>query len=574
MYIDIVPNRNSPPAVLLREGWREGKKTRKRTLANLSMLPPESVEVLRLSLKGKALVPADETFEILRTRPHGHVAAVLGTLRRIGLDGVLASRASHERDLVIAMICARILQPASKLATARGLEAETATSTLAEELGLQSASADELYAALDWLVERQGRIEAKLARRRLQNGTLLLYDVTSTYFEGRKCPLAKYGHNRDQKKGKLQIVFGLLCTADGCPIAVEVFPGNTSDPETLSSTIEKVRSRFGLKRVVLVADRGLLTEARIEAELRSAEGLEWITALRAPAIQELVASGTLQLSLFDQQDLAEITSAAFPGERLIACRNPLLAGERARKREELLQATEQELEKVVAATQRPKRRLRGADKIGVRVGRVLGRFKVGKHFRYTITDDGFTYERNAQSVAREAATDGVYVIRTRVPADELEAEAAVEAYKSLSTVERAFRSYKTVDLEVRPIYHRAEDRVRAHVLLCMLAYYVEWHMRCALAPILFDDHDRATARALRRSIVAPAERSAAAKEKVRMQRTTEGLPVHSFRTLLEDLATLTRNRTRVSQTKIEFDQLTRPTPVQERAFELLRVSPR
>jgi hypothetical protein len=572
MYIDIVPNRSSPPAVLLREGWREGKKTKKRTLANLSMLPPEAVEALRRALRGEVLVPAGEAFEILRARPHGHVAAVLGTLRRIGLEGVLASRPSRQRDLVVAMVCARILEPGSKLATARGLDPETATSTLGEQFGLEAASAEDLYAALDWLLERQERIEAKLAKQHLEDGTLLLYDVTSTYFEGRTCPLAAYGHSRDRKKGKLQIVFGLLCTAEGCPVAVEVFAGNTADPNTLSSAIEKVRSRFGLSRVVLVADRGMLTEARIEAELRPTEGLDWITALRAPAIQDLLAEGVLQLSLFDERDLAEITSAAFPGERLIACRNPLLATQRARKREELLQATEQELNKVLTATQRPKRRLQGSARIGVRVGRVLGGSKMGKHFRYTITDEGFTYARNAESIAREAATDGLYVIRTSVEAEALEASAAVEAYKSLSTVERAFRSHKSVDLEVRPIYHRAENRVRAHVLLCMLAYYVEWHMRRDLAPLLFDDHDRPSARAQRRSIVAPAKRSPAALEKIRTRRGPDDLPVHSFQTLLRDLATLTRNQTRVAGSTATFDQLARPTALQQRAFELLQVS--
>lgn len=574
MYIDIVPNRSSPPAVLLREGWREGKKTKKRTLANLSMLPPEAVDALRRALKGEVLVPAGEAFEILRARPHGHVAAVLGTLRRIGLEGMLASRTSRERDLVVAMICARILEPRSKLATARGLDAETASSTLGEELGIEAASAEDLYAALDWLLERQPRIEAKLAAKHLEDGTLLLYDVTSTYFEGRTCPLAARGHNRDGKKGKLQIVFGLLCTAEGCPVAVEVFPGNTADPKTLASAIEKVRARFGLSRVVLVADRGLLTEARIEAELRPTEGIDWITALRAPAIQELVESGLLQLSLFDRQDLAEITMAAYPGERLIACRNPLLAADRARKREELLRATERELDKVATATRRSRAPLQGADRIGIRVGRVLGRFKVGKHFRCAITEHGFTYERDTERIAREAATDGVYVIRTSVGAEALGAEAAVEAYKSLANVERAFRSHKTIDLEVRPIHHHAEGRVRAHVFLCMLSYYVEWHMRRALAPLLFDDHDRVGARAQRTSIVAPAKRSPAALDKIRTRRTSDDLPVHSFQTLLKDLATLTRNRTRVAPSTVTFDQLARPTPVQQRAFELLQLSAR
>jgi hypothetical protein len=568
MYIDIVPNRNSPPAVLLRESVREGKKIRKRTVANLSKLPPEVVEVLRRALRGETLVPVGEVFQVERNRPHGHVAAALGSLKRLGVEGLIASRPSRERDLVVAMIVARILEPRSKLATARGLGEETGFSTLAEELGVESATADELYGALDWLVERQGRIESKLAKKHLADGTLLLYDVTSTYFEGRACPLAAHGHSRDQKKGKLQIVFGLLCTAEGCPLAVEVFPGNTSDPQTLASAIDKARERFGLRRVVLVSDRGLLTEARIEAELRPVEGLEWITALRAPAIRKLVEEGELQLSLFDRRDLAEITSAAHPGERLIACRNPFLAEERARKREALLRSTEKELEKIAEATRRKRRPLRGKDAIGVRLGRVLGRFKMGKHFAYEIEEGRFTYWRDLESIRREAALDGLYVIRTSVGKEALEAEAAVDAYKSLSTVERAFRSEKT-DLEVRPIHHRSAPRVRAHVFLCMLAYYVQWHMRRSLAPLLFEDHDRAAARRARRSVVAPAKRSAAAEEKARTKRTADGFPVHSFETLMHDLATLNKNQVRVAEAS--FDQMTPPTPLQARAFELLGV---
>jgi hypothetical protein len=572
MYIDVVPNRTSPPAVLLRESYRVGKQTKKRTLANLSMLPPEAVEVLRRALRGETLVPAAEALEIERSRPHGHVAAVLGTLRRLGLEGLLAPRPSRERDLVVAMIVARVLDPGSKLATARGLGTETGFNTLAENLELGEANVAELYSAMDWLLERQPRIEAKLAERELSDGTLILYDVTSTYFEGRTCPLAKHGYSRDQKKGKLQIVFGLLCAAGGCPVAVEVFPGNTADPKTLASAVEKVCERFGLKRVVLVADRGLLTEARIEAELVPLEGkLDWITALRAPAIRSLVEEGDLQLSLFDEYDLAEISSSRYPGERLIACRNPLLAAERARKREALLAATEKKLEEIARATRRVARPLRGAEAIALKVGDVLGRSKVGKHFRTEIAENSFTYARDAGNIAREAALDGIYVIRTSVPAEELSAEDAVGAYKHLSTVERAFRSTKTVDLEIRPIHHRNEPRVRAHVFLCMLAYYVEWHMRRALAPLLFDDHDRANAQRQGRSVVARAERSEAAKRKAKTRRTAEGYPVHSFQTLLKDLATLTSNRVRIAGAR--FDQLSRPTPLQQRAFELLGVTP-
>jgi hypothetical protein len=535
------------------------------------MLPPEAIDALRRALRGETLVPASQALEIERSRPHGNVAAVLGTLRKLGLPDVLAARPCRERDLAIAMIVARIIDPRSKLATARGLGQETAFHTLAEELELGEAGVAELYAAMDWLLERQERIEAKLARRELIDGTLVLYDVTSTYFEGRTCPLAKHGYSRDQKKGKLQIVFGLLCSAQGCPVAVEVFPGNTGDPKTLASAVEKVCTRFGLKRVVLVADRGLLTEARIEAELRPLEGkLDWITALRAPAVRKLFEEGDLQLSLFDQRDLAEITSKRFPDERLIACRNPLLATERARKREALLKATEKKLEEIARATRRNSRPLRGAEAIALRVGEVLGGSKVSKHFRIEIREDLFTYARDEENIVREAALDGIYVIRTSVPKEEITAEDAVGAYKSLSAVERAFRSTKSVDLEVRPIHHRTEPRVRAHVFLCMLAYYVEWHMRRALAPLLFEDHEKGAAQLQRRSAVARAERSPAARKKVRTRRTSDDLPVHSFQTLLKDLSTLTKNRVRVGG-GVAFDQLACPTPIQQRALDLLEV---
>jgi len=498
MFIEIVPNRGSPPAVLLREGWREGTRVRKRTLANLSALSPEQIEGMRRLLRGETLVSVDDAFQVERSLPHGHVAAVLGTLRRIGLEHVLGSRPSPERDRVVAMIVARILDPGSKLATARGFDDESVTSTLAEELGVETSSADDLYAAMDWLLERQERIEKKLAARHLQDGTLLLYDVSSTYFEGRTCPLAKFGHSRDDKSGKLQIVFGLLCAADGCPVAVEVFPGNTSDPATLASVIGTVRDRFGLRRVILVADRGLITQARIDVELRAVEGLDWISALRAPAVKALAESGDLQLSLYDTQDMAEITSALFPGERLIVCRNPLLAADRARTREELLAVTEAKLAAIAKAVGRDRKPLRGSDAIGVRLGRLLEKSKMGKHFTWQIRDDAFTYARNEVSITREAALDGLYVVRTSVPKAELSAEDTVATYKKLAFVERAFRSQKTVDLEIRPIHHRTEPRVRAHVFLCMLAYYVEWHMRRDLAPILFDDHDREAARTARR----------------------------------------------------------------------------
>jgi transposase len=568
MYIDIVPNRASPPAVLLRESSREGGKIHKRTLANLSALPPGAIEVLRRALKGEKLVTAGEFVQVERSTPYGHVAAVLGTVRRLKLDQVLGTKRSPERDRVLAMVVARVLAPDSKLATARGLGEESAFSALADALSLETVSADSLYRALDWLLERQPAIEARLAAKHLKEGTLLLYDVTSTYLEGRRCPLAAHGYSRDGKPGKMQLVFGLLTTAEGCPVAVEVFPGNTADPATLASAVEKARTRFDLKRVVWVADRGLLTNARIEAELRPGGDFGWITALRAPAVQALYEEGVLQLSLFDEQDLAEIRSSAFPGERLVACRNPHLGAERARKREALLRATEKEMEKIVKAAARERRPLRGREKIALRVGRVLGRFKMAKHFRLEITDTSFRFERDPERIGDEARLDGIYVIRTTVPAEEMAPEAAVAAYKNLSQVERAFRSSKT-DLDVRPLHHHTDPRVRAHVFLCMLAYYVEWHLRRSLAPLLYQDHDRAAAAQQRTSVVAKAEISPAAQQKKARGRTGEDLPVHSFRTLMAELATAARTRIKVGEHS--FDQLTALTPLQERAFQLLEV---
>jgi Transposase DDE domain len=568
MYIDIVPNRSSPPAVLLRESTREGGKIRKRTLANLSSLPMEVVEVLRRALRGETLVSPQAVVEVERSAPYGHVAAVLGTIRRLRLDQALGTKRSPERQRVLAMIVARVLCPDSKLATARGMGEEGSFTALAEALGLKSVSADSLYGALDWLLTRQPAIEAKLAAKHLRDGSLLLYDVSSTYLEGRRCPLAAHGYSRDGKPAKMQLVFGLLTSAEGCPVGVEVFAGNTADPATLASAIEKARERFGLRRVVWVADRGLLTEARIEAELRPHGDFGWITALRAPAVQALYAAGVLQLSLFDEHDLAEITSSAYPDERLIACRNPLLGAERARKREDLLRATEKELEKIAAATSREKRPLRGAEEIGVRVGRVLGRFKMGKHFRYEIADDSFRFQRDVEHIEEEARLDGIYVIRTSVPEAQMGADDAVAAYKGLSQVERAFRSAKS-DLDVRPLHHHTEPRVRAHVFLCMLAYYVEYHLRRALAPLLFQDHDPAAAREQRTSVVARARVSASTRAKKSRRRTEEGFPVHSFRTLLADLATATK--TRLTVAGHTADQLSRLSPLQARAFALLEV---
>jgi hypothetical protein len=519
-------------------------------------------------LKGERLFAAEEAVRLERSVPYGHVAAVLGTIRRLGLDQVLGTKRSPERDRVLAMVVARVLAPDSKLATARGLGEESAFSALADALSLEAVSADALYRSLDWLLERQPAIEAKLAAKHLREGTLLLYDVSSTYLEGRHCPLAAHGYSRDGKPGKMQLVFGLLTSAEGCPVAVEVFAGNTADPATLASAVQKARERFGLRRVVWVADRGLLTSKRIEAELRPDADFGWITALRAPAVQALYEEGVLQLSLFDEQGLARIRSSAFPGERLIACRNPLLGVERARKREALLRATEAQLEKIAKAAARERSPLRGREKIGVRVGRVLGRFKMGKHFRLEITDSSFGFERDPERIEDEARLDGIYVIRTTVPEEQMPAEAAVGAYKNLSQVERAFRSYKT-DLDVRPLHHHTEPRVRAHVFLCMLAYYVEWHLRRSLAPLLFQDHDRAAAAEQRTSVVARAEISPAARQKKSRGQNDEGLPVHSFRTLMAALATASRTRFRVGEHS--FDQLAQLSPLQERAFRLLEV---
>ena len=558
---------------LLRRTFREGEHVRHETLGNLSHLPPATIETIRRAVRGDPLVGPDEALEIVRSRPHGHVTAVVGTIRRLGLDRLIAAAASPARQRVVALIAARLLSPASKLATARALQRETLTSSLAETLGLDAGDEDDLYAAMDWLLLRQTRLEQALARRHLTEGTLALYDLTSSYFEGRTCPLARFGHARDGTRDKLQIVFGLLTNRDGCPVAVEVFDGNTGDPKTVATQIDKLRTRFGLTRVVLVGDRGMITSARIREDIQPVAGIEWITALRAPSIQGLVADGALQLSLFDQRDLGEISAPDFPGERLIVCRNPLLAQERRRKREALLQATATALDAIVRATQRLRRPLRGKDAIAVRVGKVIGHFKMAKHVQLTIEDHRFAYVRDEARIAREAALDGIYVIRTNVPRDVLASEEAVRWYKRLSVVERAFRSLKTVDLHVRPIGHRKADRVRAHVLLCMLAYYVEWHMRRALAPMLFDDHDPAAGEALRASVVAPARRSPAAERKARRKWTDEGQPVHSFQTLLRDLATIVKNEVR-SKTgpAATFDLTTTPTPLQRCALDLLEIT--
>jgi hypothetical protein len=577
MHIESVPNRKSHPTILLRESYRAEGKVKKRTLANLTHWPEPLVEGLRTLLRGGvALAGAEQALTISRSLPHGHVAAVLGTAERLGVAKLLSERrggraSRRYRDLVLALIVNRVIAPASKLATVRALDPETAASSLGERLGLGAVAEREVYEALDWLLAQQARLETGLAKRHLAGGTLALYDVSSSYLEGRCCELARHGYSRDHRLDRPQIVYGLLCNRDGCPVAVEVFAGDTADPTTLGAQVDKLKARFALERVVVVGDRGMITSARIREDLEPA-GLDWITALRAPAIARLVEDGPLQLSLFDDRDLAEITAPDYPGERLIVCRNPLLAAERARKRADLLAATERGLSRIKLAVERKRAPLRGAAEIGVAVGTVIDRHKMAKHYELSITEAGFAYRRKDEAIAAEARLDGLYVIRTNLPKTALGAAETVGAYKALGQVERAFRSLKTVDLEIRPVFHWTAPRVRAHVLLCMLAYYVEFHMRQRLAPILFDDHDRAAAAAECRSIVAPAERSPAAKRKITARRTDDGLPVHSFRSLIADLATLCLNKVSLpSNPKYRFDLPTKPTPLQARAFELLGV---
>ena len=570
MYVTRVPNRGSPPAILLRESYRDGGKVRTRTLANLSRWPEAKIEALRRVLKGEAVLAAPDRLAIERSLPHGHVAAVLGMAKKLGFERLLPRRPDRLAKLALALVVARVIEPAAKLATARQLSEATAAHSLGAVLGLGAVDEDELYRALDLLGEAQPKIETTLARRHLEDGALVLYDLTSSWLEGRCCELARFGYSRDGKRDKLQIVFGLLCAADGCPVAVEVFEGDTADPSTLAAQVDKLKQRFRLKRVVLVGDRGMITSARIEADLKPA-GLDWITALRAPAIQALLAEDSpLQLSLFDQQDMAEIASPDYPGERLVVCKNPDLAAERRRKREDLLATTERDLARIKAAVERVSRPLRGQDKIALKVGAVLGRRKMAKHFHLTIADTSFAFARDEATIAREAALDGFYVLRTSLPAATLDAEATVLAYKSLAGVERAFRSLKTVDLEVRPVHHRRAGRVRAHVFLCMLAYHVTWHLRQALAPLLFEDHDRAGAAKARPSPVAAARVSPAAAAKAAARRTAEGQPVHSWRSLLQDLATLARNTVRLGEAP-PLTMLTRPTPLQQDVFYRLRL---
>jgi transposase len=575
MYIERVPNRNSPPAVLLRESYREGSKVRKRTLANLSKLPDHAVDGLQALLKGGVTIAnLPDSFKITRSRPHGHVAAVLGSLKNTGLHNLISSENTRNRRLVLAMIIARIIDPRSKLATARGFSDETSFSSIGKILGIEGADEDELYLAMDWLLSRQESIENSLASLHLASSTLVLYDVSSSYLEGKTCPLARYGYNRDGKRGKLPIVFGLMCDASGCPIAVEVFEGNTADPKTLSNQITKLKERFGIAKIIWVGDRGIISSTTIQQHFQADEGsFDWISARRAVQIRSLVEQESIQLSLFDEQNIAEISSDDYPGERLIAWINPMLAAERAKTREELLQATEKELAKIAAATMREKRRLTGASNIGLKVGKVVNHYQVAKHFKLDIQEHSFSYERNRQSIDSEAALDGLYVIRTSLKPEVLSPQETVRAYKSLSQVEQAFRSFKTVDLKVRPIYHHRAARVKAHVFLCMLAYYVEWQMRSLLAPMLFDEDDWESARKQQKSVV-KATYSDRTKAKARTKRTDDNLPVHSFQTLLADLGTIAHNEiiSTIGGASFVFDKITQPTMVQQKALDLLGVS--
>ena len=579
-HVETIPNRANKPAILLREAWREGKRIRKRTLANLSRLPPELIDGFRTVLKGGLAVehPA-QLLSIQRSWAHGHVLAVLGTCRQLGLERILHRQPSRERDLALAAIVARVLAPDSKLATARRLSPETADSSLGTLLGLGSVSGNEMLAMLDWLLPRQRWIETSLANRHLREATLILYDVSSSYVEGRLCPLAAFGYNRDGKQGKQQIVFGLLCAADGCPLAVEVFAGNTADPATVARQVERIQQRFGIARIALVGDRGMLTTARIREDLKPA-GLDWISALRASDLRKLVAApgqagserpgeAPLAADSLAPDTVAEVTSPDFPGERLLLCLNPRLQAERRRKREDLLQCTERVLAQIAAAVRH--QRLRGEAAIERRIGERANRYKVRKHFLIEVREDELAFERNPASIEAEARLDGLYAIRTSLP--ELEAAAAVEAYKRLSGVEQAFRISKT-QLRVRPLYVYSEDHVRGHVLLCLLAYYVEWHMRRRLAPLLFEDDDPAAARTQRDSPVEPARVSPRAQRKAATKTTAEGFPAHSFPTLLADLSNLALNRVVLpSQPQTAITVSTQPSKLQRQAFELLGVDP-
>ncbi len=564
MHIHIVPNRGSAPTVLLRESYREGTKVRKRTLANLSSLSAAQIEAMRCVLAGQTVQASAQPLDITSSRSHGHVQAVSLAMQRLDMASLLGSKPSRERELVLAMLAARIVAPHTKLATTRWWH----TSTLAADFGVTEANEDDLYAAMDWLLARQETIQKKLAARHLSDGGLVLYDLTSSYFEGTSCPLAKLGHNRDGKKGLLQVNYGLLTDARGCPVAVSVYEGNVADSATLLPEVQRLREKFGIQQLVMVGDRGMIGHTTV-AQLREMDGVGWITALKSASIRTLVEQGQLQLGLFDQRNLVELASPEYPGERLVACRNPQLAKLRALKREALLAATEKRLQAI--AERVGAGRLARADAIGLCVGKVVNQYKVAKHFELTITDNSFSFARKRDAIAAEAALDGIYIIRTSVDAKRMEAADCVRNYKALANVERAFRSLKTVDLKVRPIHHRTADRVRAHILLCMLAYYVEWHMREAWRELMFADTDQA-AKATR-DPVAPAQRSDAALGKVSHHTLEDGTPAHSFSTLMADLATIVRNTCRTPGAATEaptFELTTTPGAKQRLALDLIK----
>ena len=573
MYIERVPNRNSPPAVLLRESYREDGCVKKRTVANLSKLPDDVIDNLKLVLKG-AKVSMTETipdnFEVIRSIPHGHVSVILSTIKKLGLDKIISSKSSRNRNLVMAMIIARIINPKSKLATARGFNKQTCSNSLGKLLQLEKADEDELYSALDWLLKNQEKIENQLAKKHLINGSLVLYDVSSTYLEGTGCELGEYGYNRDKKKGKTQIVFGLLCDLNGCPIAVEVFKGNTKDSSTLVNQIEKVRNRFGIKNVIWVSDRGILTNAQINESIKPVFRIDFITGLTKPQIKQLAEVEAIQLGLFDEMNLVEFECEDYPGERLIACRNPLIAEKNSKQREALLETVEKELDKIVTATLREKRALKGKDKIALRVGKVLNKYKVNKYYNLEIEEQKFNYSIKSELIAQEKALDGIYILRTSVKKTVMDTSSTVKAYKSLSQVEEAFRCYKSIDLKVRPIYHYKGERVKAHIFLCMLAYYIEWHLRQSLAPFLFEDEETEN----KYQEIIQAHRSESAKLKDRKKINKLNFPVHSFRTLLEDLGTICLNTVDCSLTtgKYIFEKITRPTLLQQEILNRLGVS--
>ena len=562
MHVHIVPNRGAAPTALLRESYREGGKVKKRTLANLSSLPMNQIEALRAALRGDTLVPAGQAFEITRSQAHGHVQAVTTAIKRLGLAALLASQPSRQRDLAVAMIVARVLDPQTKLATARWW----GNTTLAEEAAVLGAGEDDLYAAMDWLLARQDRIQKKLADRHLGSGAMALYDLSSSYYEGSTCPLAKRGYSRDGKKGTLQVNYGLLTDVRGCPLAISVYEGNPADPATLAPEVERLRGAFAIDRFVMVADRGMISQKAVDA-LRCENGVDWITALKTVSIRALVEQGQLQLDLFDERDLFEALCPDYPGERLIACRNLELAKLRAHKRQDLLDATETNLAKIKARVEAG--RLSGRGNIALAVGRIVNQYKMAKHIELDIKDDTFVFSRKLDAIAAEAALDGVYIIRTSLPPERLSAPDCVRAYKALSQVERAFRTLKSVDLRIRPIHHRLADRVRAHIFLCMLAYYVEWHMRQAWAPLMFTDEDQDAKHT--RDPLAPAKRSPEALRKVHTRHLDDGSPAHSFSTLLAELAAITRNTCRAApgQATPTFQILTTPNPKQIQALKLI-----